>query len=220
MIWLLVIGLAAAGFAIAAFGLKMPRAAWTLFAATLLFGLAGYGWQASPDLPAAPKQPRAAETSNGEQMIAARLEFGRPDRILARELITADAFTRRGQFDDAAGILRGAVEARPQDSEMWLALAMNLVAHADGKMTPPAELAFRRAEQAAPGQVAAGFFRGAAILGEGDIAAGRAEWARALAASSEDAWGRQALEQRLAQLDAIIASGPDRADPAVRELQQ
>lgn len=215
MIWFSVILLGAAAFLFSAFVLKLPRATWTLFAATLLFGLAGYGWQASPDVPAAPTQPRQENADNGQQMVAARLEFGRPDRLLPRELITADAFTRRGRFADAAGLLRGAVEERPQSSELWLALGMNLVAHAEGRVTPPALYAFRQAEDAAPGQIAAGFFRGAAILGQGDVAGGREEWARALSAGDEDAWGREDLQARLAQLDAIIANGAARTQRAL-----
>ena len=205
MTWLLVLILAAAAFAAAAFVLKMPRGAWTLFAAALLFGLTGYALQASPDLPSAPSDRSAREAEDGSQMIEARLRFGRPDRLLPRELITADSLTRRGQFANAAAALRSAVERRPQDAELWLALAMNLVAHAEGRLTPPAEYAFERAEAAAPGQVAAGFFRGAAMLGQGQLDEGRSEWARALGEAQGNAWGRAELQARLAQLDAALA---------------
>lgn len=206
MTWLAVILLALAAFAVAAFVLKLPRGAWTLFAAALLFGLTGYALQASPDVPAAPREKPPATAENGAQMVEARLRFGRPDRLLPHELITADGMTRRGRFQTAVTALQRAVELNPDDAEMWLSLAMNLVAHADGRITPPAELAFRRAEDLAPGQVAPGFFRGAALLGAGDLEAGREAWARALAQGDAQAWGRAELEARLGQLDAMIAA--------------
>ena len=54
MSWLAILALAALGFVVAAFALKLPRASWTLFAAALLFGLAGYATQGAPEQPAAP----------------------------------------------------------------------------------------------------------------------------------------------------------------------
>ena len=55
MIWLTVALLALAVFAVTVFVFRLDRKLWTSFAAALAFGLAGYAWQASPDLPSAPK---------------------------------------------------------------------------------------------------------------------------------------------------------------------
>ena len=66
MTWLPVIVLAAVTFAIAAFVLRTPKRGWTLIAAVLVFGLAGYALQGSPDLAAAPKAGQDDGDQSGE----------------------------------------------------------------------------------------------------------------------------------------------------------
>ena len=56
MIWVAILALAAVAFAAAAFGLRMERPVWTLFAAALVFGLAGYASFGSPDLSGSPTE--------------------------------------------------------------------------------------------------------------------------------------------------------------------
>ena len=105
--WLAIAALALAAFAFAAIALKLPREAYTLFGAVLVFGLAGYAWQGSPELPAAPKPAAVAEAGTGAAMVEGRAAlFSRtlppPDYIL-----TSDAFARRGQFADEVAAAEG-----------------------------------------------------------------------------------------------------------------
>ena len=82
MSWLAILALAAFGFVFAVFALKLPRASWTLFAAALLFGLAGYATQGAPEQPAAPKEGQILDPQSGEAMVEARKEYVQAARLI------------------------------------------------------------------------------------------------------------------------------------------
>ncbi|MFN6934789.1 MAG: tetratricopeptide repeat protein, partial [Tsuneonella sp.] len=112
---------------------------------------------------------------------------------------------RRGQFADAAGILRSSLAGSPDDPEARLALANALVEHADGQLTPAAVFAFEAAERADPGQPGPGFFLGVALIRNGRLAEARTLWTDMLAKAPRDAEWRAGMEERVARLDALIA---------------
>lgn len=206
--WLAVAALALAAFALAAFWLKLPREAWTLFGAVLVFGLAGYAWQGSPGLASAPKAGAVPEAGTGEAMVEGRAAlFSRtlppPDYIL-----TSDAFARRGQFADAAGLLQRGLRDNPRDLEGWLALGLALVGHADGFVTPAAVQAFGRAKAIDPAHPGAEYFLGAAYLRSGEIVAARNVWAGLLENTPPDAPWREGVAADVARLDDMIARAP------------
>lgn len=208
MTWLLAIALALAAFALGAFVFGVARQGWTTFAAALALGLAGYAMQASPGVPGAP----AADTREQDEVdwafVDARKEMvASADRSASREMIVADALARQGQYANAAAMLREAVRANPRDAEAWLALGNALVEHADGALTQPALLAYRRAAELDPGSAAAGNFIGFALIRQGRLMEARQVWQSTLETAAEDAEGRAALEERLARLDQIIAGG-------------
>ena len=207
MSWLLAIGLALAAFALAAFAFGVARQGWTTFAAALALGLAGYALQASPDIPGAPAAVAAAAGETDWAFIEARQEMvASRDRSTSGKTIVADALARRGQYANAVAMLRAAVAENPRDGEAWLALGNALVEHAGGALTQPALLAYRRAEQTAPGSAGPGYFLGMALIRQGRLMEARGVWAATLEAAAEDAAGRGALEERLARLDALIAN--------------
>ncbi len=204
MTWLVAIALAIAAFAVAAWVFGIARSGWTTFAAALALGLAGYALQASPGVPGAPTAKRAADAGElGWSMIEERKAMfagaGGSDK-----LIIADAFLRRGHYADAATVLRGAVTENPRDAEAWLALGNALVEHADGALTPPALLAYRRSAELDPKGVGPGYFLGFALIRQGQIAEAQGLWTSTLETAAEDAPGRAALEQSLARLDELI----------------
>lgn len=206
MSWLPIIGVAAVAFAIAAIALKLPRAQWMLFGAALLFGLAGYGAQGSPSSPSAPTKAAVHSGQTGELLVEARREFYADSGLPSRFVVTADAFARRGQFDQSANFLRNAVVENPNDGEAWLALALALVEHAEGRLTPGALHAFRRAEEVRPGNPAPGYFLGLSMLREGRPQEARNLWAQLLADAPQDAKWRPALQLRLDRLDQLLLS--------------
>ena len=207
MAWALAIVLAAVALALLIRLGRAPRAAWEVIAAALIFGLAGFAFQARPDLAGAPKQAAEDTGVSGADKVDARrqLNTGGPSSG-DRWLIPADALARRGQFADAAGMALGAVEQNPKNADAWLALANNLVAHAQGHLTPAALYAFERASKADPAHPGPPYFMGLALAQNGLLTQGRAMWADLLARSPADAPWRKDLAARLADLDQYIAA--------------
>ncbi|RXZ66434.1 tetratricopeptide repeat protein [Pelagerythrobacter rhizovicinus] len=210
MSWLPAIALAGALFLIAAFALRLPRGGWAAFGAALLFGLAGYAFQANPDVPAAPKAavPEVNETSAA--MIEARRAMFDSTMQASDFVLVSDGFARRGQYADAAQMLRSVVRENPGHAEAWVALGNALVEHADGNLTRAAVYAYARAEQAAPGHPAAPYFHGLALLRAGRPREASALWAQAIAEAPAGAEWVEPMEQRLEKLEALIAAAEER----------
>ena len=206
--WLAVGALALAAFAFAVLALKLPRQGMTLFGAVLVFGLAGYAWQGAPGQPAAPKDATAAASTQGEAMVEGRAALFDRTQPPPSYLLTSDAFARRGQFADAAAMLQIGLLENPGDQESWLALAMALVGHADGFVTPAAVQAFGRAKAVDPAHPGAEYFLGFAYLQSGEIRAARNVWAGLVANSPPDAPWRAGLEAEIVRLDDMIARAP------------
>lgn len=205
MIWALIGLLALAALGIALFALKLPRASSALFASALLFGLAGYVLQGSPSQQAAPKSGQNNAQSDGEALVAARRAVFDDGRQPQRFIVIADGFARRGQYEDAAQILQGAIAEQPDGAEAWTALANALVEHAGGQLTPAALHAYGRAEEVARGHPGPGYFLGIALLRSGRPQDAIDLWSRMLEAAPQDAPWRAELAARLRQLKELTA---------------
>lgn len=205
MIWIPMILLALACFAIAAFVLKMPRSAYSLFGAALLFGLAGYAAQGNPGQPGSPTARVDATSGIGSALIESRRALFDPAQPPSYYVTLSDGFARRGQFDDAAGLLLGATDADPDDTEAWVAMGNALVEHADGVPTPAAFEAFDRARATDPDHPAAPYFQGVAMLRAERPDEARALWADMVENAPEDAEWLPVMRQRLEQLDLLIS---------------
>lgn len=206
MNWLLAIALALAAFGLVAFVFRPARATWTVLLAALALGLAGYAMQASPGQPGAPRDAAADAAQDQWPLVEARKEVVAPAlQSRSDKLLVADALARRGQYANAAAMLNGALRDNPRDAEVWLALANVLVEHADGQMTEPAMLAFRRASEVDPKGLGPGYFLGLALMRQGRFGEGREVWAATLANAPADAFGREAMAERLTRLDELLA---------------
>ena len=205
MTWALVALLALASFAAAAFLFKAPRKGWEAIGAALLLGIAGFALQARPAEPGAPKEAAVKPADSGAALVAARRQLAQGDNAPNQWMVIADGLARNGQFGDAAGVVLGAVEKDPRNADAWLSLANNLVAHADGTVTPAALYAYRRASEVDPAHPGPPFFMGLALAQNGRLEEGRALWADLLAKSPADAPWRADLTRRLGELDALIA---------------
>ena len=111
----------------------------------------------------------------------------------------SEGLARAGNTEDAVGILQNAVGRYPGDAQLWIGLGNALVDHAHG-LTPPAELAYRRAAELAPGHPAAPFFYGLALARSGDRAGAVAVWQRILANAPPKASWRPLVELGVATL--------------------
>lgn len=211
MSWVLVLGLALIAFAMIAFVFKVPRGSWEAVGAALVLGIAGFALQASPGQPGAPTQPPQPVKASGAALIEARKRLASQDpQAPDRWMVIADALARNGQYADAAGVVLGAVEANPRNADAWLALGNDLVAHADGSLTPAARFAYARAIEADPAHPGPPFFLGLTLATNGRLAEGRALWADLLARAPRDAPWRRDLELRMERLDAFIADQRER----------
>jgi cytochrome c-type biogenesis protein CcmH len=197
--------LALATLALAALGMRGSRAGLAAVGATLGLGLAGYAMQASPETPGAPAKPADRSSEIGFSVVEARGKMiADSARSRSQMLPRADTFAREGRYADAAAMLDDALADNPEDVEAWLALGNTLVEHAVGALTPPAILAYRRAAAIDPGSVAAGYFLGRALLRQGQLNEGLEVWQATLEASAPGAPGREILEQRIDQLNALL----------------
>lgn len=204
MIWIPLIALALLAFLLAAFVVKLPRSGWALFGAALLFGLAGYALQGSPGLAGSPSAPLPEANAGNLALVEARRQMFDPSRPPSRYVTVADGFARRGQFEDAAGILSGAVSQNSNDGEAWLALANALVEHADGSLTPAALYAYGQAQAVLPNHPGPAYFLGVSLIRSGRPLEARQLWAETLEQAPADAPWRAQMVERMARLDELL----------------
>lgn len=169
----------------------------TAAAAALIFGAAGYAMQGKPNVAAAPAEGNAGHDvlPLAEVRHAFFGEFAPTESWLRM----SEALARDGHSEDAVGILQNAVRRYPADPQLWIGLGNALVDHSRG-LTPPAELAYTRAAELAPGHPAAPFFYGLALARSGDREGAVALWQQILATAPANASWRPLVEQGVATL--------------------
>ena len=204
--WAAIIGVAVIAFAAGALLLRGQRGMWTLLAAVLVFGLAGYAWQGRPDYASAPAVSKDDAPRSGDGLVDARRAFFDPANVPSRFVIVADAFARKGDFQQASSMLGRVVADNPNDGEAWLALHAALMEHSGGRITEPAEYALNRARETLKDNAGPAFFAGVNALRVNDFPQARELWAQALEDADEDTPGRDYLAQRLAGLDSLLAA--------------
>lgn len=176
-------------------------------AAALLLGASGYALQGSPDLRDSPAQ--STEGRDVLPLTQARHAFFGRFTPAETWLVISEALARDGRSEDSVGILQNAVKRHPADAQLWIALGNALVDHGRG-LTPPAELAFRRAAEMAPGQPAAPFFYGVALARSGDRQGAITLWTQILQTAPKGAPWRPLVEQGVAALS-MPSAGPAHA---------
>ena len=187
--------------------LRAERALWTLLAAALCLGGAGYAWQGSPTLAAAPVRPRITSATIEPEEIALR------DSLLGRYttdtayLVAADAMTRSGNSGAAARVVLGGLSKLPRSFILWTWAGVTLAAEAGDRLSPPALLAFRQAARLAPEHPAPPYYLGMAYLKAGQLPQARACWVRAIRLSAAGTDYQRELVRRLIVLDQFIAAG-------------
>ncbi|WP_454796878.1 tetratricopeptide repeat protein [Novosphingobium lindaniclasticum] len=215
MTWVFVALLAIVSFVLIVFVFKAPRGGREAIAAALMLGIAGYAAQGRPGEPGAPKEAaEAQDTEAGEFFVEARGKLSREGIPTSnRWVVISDGLARNGHYIDAAGLLRGAIEDDPRNSEGWLALGNVLVAHSEGVLTPASLYAYRQAGAADPKAPGPPYFLGLAMAQSGKLPEARALWADLLEHAPADAGWRGPLAQQLQRLDAFIASQSSGQNP-------
>ncbi|OCC24898.1 hypothetical protein MB02_05440 [Croceicoccus estronivorus] len=203
MSWWPILALAVVAMCVIVLLFRLPRPLWALLGVAFMLGLAGYAWQGHPGMAGVPKRSVAADKTDGAAMVAMRksMESGGQQSDF---LVISDGFARRGDFSNAAGILRGAIRKNPDDSQAWLAMGNALVEQAEGNLTPAALYAFRRAGEANPSDPAPSFFLGVAMLRAGRLIEADELWRESLRKMPENAPQRAKVEQSVAALEALM----------------
>ncbi len=195
--WIALLLLIAASLAgLRALGLRGARL--TAAAAALFIGASGYALQGRPELPTS--VARGGERNQALPLTTARQAFFGQFTAAESWLKMSEALARTGNRQDAVGILENAVHRYPGDPQLWIGLGNALVDYAGG-LTPPAEYAYRRAAEAAPGNPAAMFFYGLALARSGDRVNAVALWRSILVDAPPKASWRPLIESGIAALD-------------------
>jgi cytochrome c-type biogenesis protein CcmH len=195
--WFILLALIAASFAML-WLMRVRGGLLTAALAALMLGASGYALQGRPSLAGSP-----AAGSEGRDFLPlkdARHAFFGNFTGAESWLSMSEALGRAGNTEDAVNILQNAVRRYPADAQLWIGLGNALVDHAHG-LTPPAELAYRRAAELTPGHPAAPFFYGLALARSGNREAAVAVWKDVLAKAPPNASWRPLVESGIAALD-------------------
>ena len=186
---------------------RLDSAALQFLGAALLLALAGYAWQGRPALEGRPKPPPERQRLPDSAFAQTRQDMLGTFDNAARWLGMAEGYQRGGDTRGGVDIIRSGLRRHPRDPDLWVGLGSALVLHADGMMTPAAELAFRRAEQIAPDHPGPRFFYGLALAQGGRFDEAERLWRQVLASAPADASWRPMVEERLAMIEQARASG-------------
>lgn len=186
----------------------LGRAGALPLAAAGTLALAGYAWSGRPSLPASPALGQPERTADIGELMALRDRLGRGGFGTARSwIVFADGSARRGRTERAVAILRRGLRDYPKDVDLNTALAFALIAHADGAITPAADLALQRVRALDPAAPAPDFVAGEEAARAERLGEARAIWARLRARAPDDAkWSRD-VAVRLELLRRIEATG-------------
>ena len=199
--WLIIILLAIATFAGLWPFVRRDKGAFQFLAAALLLALAGYSLQGRPQLDGQPKPPpERVEVAESEFAATRENMLGRFDRAWFW-LNLAEARQQRGDTKAGVDVIRSGLREGPNDADLWVGLGNALVVHADGMMTPAAQLAFERAAQLAPDHPGPRFFYGLALAQGGQFDEAERIWRALLASAPADASYRPVVEERLQSLE-------------------
>ena len=201
--WVLLLSLLALSVA-ALWLLGVRQAQLTAAAAALFLGATGYALQGAPDLPGV----SAVGTPNRDAFPLTEARHAFFGQFASGEswLRISEALARDGQSEDAVGILQNAVKRYPGDAQLWVGLGNALVDQGRG-LTPPAELAYRRAAELDPQHPAAPFFYGLALARSGKRDAALAIWRSILVDAPANASWRPLIETGVVTLSNATA-GP------------
>jgi cytochrome c-type biogenesis protein CcmH len=198
-------------------GDRGPKAKrWAIFALIALPLLAaGLYWPfGRPDLPSAPFAGRAderrlaqGEAQGQERGPSVESMIARLEQRVAERADDLEAWQRLGQAYELAGRYDDAVRARGQalalddgSAEDHAALGEALVMANGGMVTPAAAQAFERALALDPADPRARFYRGLALLQEGDRKGALDAWVALIESSPGDAPWLPELQRRVAAL--------------------
>ncbi len=175
------------------------RVTLRLLTSALLIGLAGYAMQGRPLLYGKPVPPPARQEQSSSALGEARSQSPGYDTG-ASWLTIADAYQSSADKQNLVRSIKARLRVHPDDAELWVGLGAALVMHADGMITPAAELSFRRAARLAPDHPGPKFFHGLSLARTGEPGKAERVWTELVANAPADAEWRSVVEANLAGL--------------------
>lgn len=189
---------------------RMKLAHWQIALSVMLLGMTGYALQGRPDLPPSPAKSVVAEQATAIMLIETRAKMDQKFSGAQRWLIGADGFARSGDYTMSAALIQAGLREQPRNGDLWAALGLQLMLAADGKITPPAKIAFDKARHFRPAGPAPDYFEGLEALFKGDMATPARLWKGILDRSPDWPEWRPALESQYRALQGLKAGvAPD-----------
>jgi cytochrome c-type biogenesis protein CcmH len=131
--------------------------------------------------------------------------------VAKRYLVTADSFSRNGDYKLSAAYIQSGLREYPRDADLWTALGLQLMLASGGQISLPAKLAFDKARVNWPQHPGPDYFQGLSDLFAGNAPAAISNWELALAKGSPKAKWRPRLESQLAALKQLVKGAETRA---------
>jgi cytochrome c-type biogenesis protein CcmH len=196
--WILLILIAGSVFAmLLRFG-KLPRNTWEPLAAVIVLAMSGYALQGRPSLPDAPAKLLPGKGQEASALIDMRAEMDQNYGSAKRWLITADSFSRSGDYALSAGYIKAGLRQNPKNADLWSGLGVQLMLASEGRMSAPAKYAFDRARKLNPYSPSPDYFEGLAALFDGRVVEALKLWQGLLDTAPKEARWKPRLESQLA----------------------
>lgn len=185
---------------------RSRRQLWPAVLAAVVLGLAGYAWQGRPEQPASPAMPISAQLKTNDALIAMRSDMDANYGVAKRYLTLADSYVRDGNYKYAAAIINSGLRRYPREGDLWAGLGVVLFLAGDGKMSPPAEMAFANARKFRPTSRAPDYFKGLVALFNGQPVETLQIWQGLVDGAPENAVWKPKLESQLSGLISLLQS--------------
>jgi cytochrome c-type biogenesis protein CcmH len=180
------------------------RQLWPLVLAPMMLGLAGYAWQGQPALHSSPAQPIVAQKQAAGAVIEMRSYMDANYDVAKQYLILADSYARDGNYKFAAAYINSGLSRYPRDGDLWAGLGVVIFLAGDGKMSPPAEMAFANARKYSPFNVSPDYVAGLADLFEGRPASTLERWQSLIDKADDKSVWKPKLESQLEGVKAML----------------
>lgn len=191
---------------------RLSRSLWQVAAAAVVLAMTGYALQGRPALPASPAKPIEAENEAADALLTMRAEMDQSFGVSKRYLVTADSFSRSGDYKLSASYIQSGLRQYPRDADLWNALGLQLMLASEGQISPPAKLAFDKARASWPLHPGPDYFQGLSDLFAGNAPSAIAHWETALAKATPKAKWRPRLESQLASLRQLVKQSSENSD--------
>lgn len=182
------------------------RQFWPPVAAAVVLGLAGYAWQGQPQLSAAPAKQMPSELKAADALLSMRASMDASYGVGQQWLVLADSYARDGNYKFAAAYINAGLRKYPNDGDMWAGLGVVLMLSGDGKMSPPAEMAFANARKFRPTNRAPDYFAGLEDLFDGRPLETVKTWQGLVDNAPDKAIWKPKVESQLNGLKAMLQS--------------